>query len=142
MHVPYKGLGQAVQGLLRGETAFMASGVVVVLPHVRSGKALPLAVTHRAAQLPGTPTFAEAGYPSIEANSTYSVAAPAGTPAVVVQRLSAEIIRVMKAPAFREKLDAHALIPVFDTPDEFAVTLKRERAMWAGIIRRNNIAAE
>ena len=142
LHVPYKGLGQAAQGLLRGDTAFMASGIVVMLPHIRSGKARALAVTHRAPQLPGTPTLAEAGYANIEANSTFSVAAPAGTPAAIVQRLSAEIVKVMKVPAFREKLDAQALIPVFDTPDEFAVGLKRERARWADIIRRNNIVAE
>ena len=142
LHVPYKGLGQAVQGLLRGEVAFMSSGVVVALPYIRQGKALALAVTHRSAQLPGTPTLAEAGYPNIEANASYSVAAPTGTPAAFVHRLSAEIIKVMKAPAFKEKLDAHALIPIFDTPDEFAVTLKRERAKWAEIIRRNNIVAD
>ncbi len=141
LHVPYKGLGQAAQGLLRGDTAFMASGIVVMLPHIRSRKALALAVTHRATQLPGTPTLAEAGFPSIEANSTFSIAAPADTPAAIVQRMSAEIIKVMKTPAFREKLDAQALIPVFDTPEEFAASLKRERARWAEVIRRNNILA-
>ena len=95
-----------------------------------------------APQLPRTPTFAEAGYPTIEAYASFSVAAPAGTPPAIVQRLSAEIIRVMKSPAFREKLDAQGLIPIFDTPDEFAASLKKERQMWAEVIRRNNITAE
>ena len=142
IHVPYKGLGQAVQGLLQGDIAFMASDIAPVLQQIRSGRVLALAVTERAPQLPRTPTFAEAGYPKIEAYASFSVAAPAGTPPAIVQRLSAEIIRVMKSPAFREKLDAQGLIPIFDTPDEFAASLKKERQMWAEVIRRNNITAE
>ena len=142
VHVPYKGIGQAVQGLLRGETAFMASDIGPVLPHIRSGRVLALAVTERTPQLPETPTLAAAGYPKIEASASFSVAAPTGTPPAIVQRLSAEIIKLMRAPAFREKLDAQGFIPVFDTPDAFAASLKKERQMWADIIRRNNIVAE
>ncbi len=142
IHVPYKGLGQAVQGLLQGDIAFMASDIAPVLQQIRSGRVLALAVTERAPQLPGTPTFAAAGYPKIEAYASFSVAAPAGTAPAIVQRLSAEIIKVMKSPAFREKLDAQGLIPIFDTPDEFAASLKKERQMWAEVIRRNNITAE
>lgn len=59
-----------------------------------------------------------------------------------VQRLSAEIIKVMKSPVFKEWLDSQGFVPIFDTPDEFAASLKRERTMWAGVIRRNNIVAD
>jgi tripartite-type tricarboxylate transporter receptor subunit TctC len=142
LHLPYKGLGQAILGLLRGETAFMVSGIVVVLPHVRQGRVVALAVTYRAAQLPGVPTLAEAGFPDIEANGTYGIAVPAGTPRVIVLRLNSEIAAVMKDPAFREKLDANGLIPVFDTPEEAAASIKRERDMWAEVIRRNKIQAD
>jgi tripartite-type tricarboxylate transporter receptor subunit TctC len=140
--VQYKGLGPALQDMLRGEVAFLMAGIVNVLPNIRQGKALALAVTNRSPQLPGTPTLAEAGYPKIEGSASYNVAAPAGTPSAVVQRLSAEIGKVMKAPAFREKLDAQALIPIFDTPDEAAASLKQQRAMWADVIRRNNIVVD
>jgi tripartite-type tricarboxylate transporter receptor subunit TctC len=142
LHVPYKGIGQAVQGLLRGDTAFMVSDIGSVLPHIRSGRAQPLAVTTKAPQLPAIPTLAASGYPKIEANVSFMVFAPAGTPAVIVQRFSTAIASIMKSSALREKLDGQALTPVFDTPDEFAASLRQERAMWAGVIRRNNITAD
>jgi tripartite-type tricarboxylate transporter receptor subunit TctC len=142
VHIPYKGIGQALQGLLRGELAFMAGDLASVHTHIQAGRMVPLAATQASPQLPGTPTLAQAGYPRVEAMASFSVAAPAGTPATVVQRLSVEINRAMKAPGFREKLDAQALIPVFDTPEEFAASLRRERARWAEVIRRNGITAE
>ena len=67
---------------------------------------------------------------------------PAGTPLAIIQRLSAEINKLMKSPSFQERLDASVLIPVFDTPDEFAAFLKKERARYAEVIRRNNIVAD
>ena len=78
----------------------------------------------------------------MDAYPSYSVVAPAGTPSAIVRRMSVEIVGLMKTPAFREKLDARALIPVFDTPDEFAAVLKKDRARYAEVIRRNNIVAE
>jgi tripartite-type tricarboxylate transporter receptor subunit TctC len=142
VHVPYKGIGQATQGLLSGETAFMASDIGPVLPHIRSGRVLALAVTERTPQLPGTPTLATAGYPKIEASASFMVVAPAGTSPAIVQRMSAEIIKVMKSPAIRERLESQGFIPVFDTPDEFSANLKKERQMWAEVIRRNKIVAD
>ena len=142
VHVPYKGGAQAMLGLLRGELAFMVSGIVAAQPHIQSGKILALAASHRIPQLPGTPTLAEAGYPKIETYSSFSVVAPTGTSPAIVQRLSAEITRLMKIPTFREKLDARALIPIFDTPEEFAAVLKKDRARYAEVIRRNKITAE
>ena len=142
VHVPYKGGAQAMLGLLRGELAFMVSGIVAAQPHIQSGKILALAASHRIPQLPGTPTLAEAGYPKIETYSSFSVVAPTGTSPAIVQRLSAEITRLMKIPTFREKLDARALIPIFDNPEEFAAVLKKDRARYAEVIRRNKITAE
>lgn len=142
LHVPYKGGGQAVIGLLRGEVAFMSSTVVSVQPHIQSRKLWPLAASHRTPNLPGTPTFAEAGYPQVDAYPTFGVVAPTGTPPAIIQRLSAEIVGLMKSPAFQTRLDAQALIPIFDTPGEFAAVLKKDRARYAEVIRRNNITAE
>jgi len=142
VHVPYKGAAQAVLGLLRGEIAFMVTDISTAQPHIQSRKVVPLAASHRSPRIPGTPTYAEAGYPSVDAVPSYSVVAPTGTPQAIVQRMSVELVGLMKSPAFREKLDARALIPVFDTPDEFAAVLKKERARYAEVIRRNNIVAE
>jgi tripartite-type tricarboxylate transporter receptor subunit TctC len=103
---------------------------------------VPLAASHRSRHLPGTPTYAEAGYPAVDAYPYYSVVAPTGTPPAIVQRISTEIVGLMKTPAFRDRLDAQALLPVYDTPDEFAAVLKKDRARYAEVIRRNNITAE
>ena len=142
LHVPYKGASQAALGVLRGEIAFMVTDISTAKPFVQSRKVVPLAASHRSSHLPGTPTYAEAGYPSVDAVPSYSVVAPTGTPQSIVQHLSLDIVGLMKTPAFRERLDAQALIPVFDTPDEFAAVLKKERARFADVIRRNNIVAE
>jgi len=142
VHVPYKGIGQATTGLLSGETAFMASDIGPVLPHIRSGRVRALAVTERTPQLPGTPTLAESGYPKIEAYASFSVVAPTGTPPAIVQRLSAEIAKAMKSPVIRDRLEGQGFIPVFDTPDAFSASLNKERRMWAEDIRRNKIVAD
>ena len=142
LHVPYKGASQAALGVDRGEVAFMVTDISTAKPHVQSRKVVPLAATHRSPHIPGTPTYAEAGFPSVDAVPSYSVVAPAGTPATIVQRLSVEIVGLMKTPAFRERLDAQALLPVFDTPEEHAAALRRERARYAELIRRNNITAD
>jgi tripartite-type tricarboxylate transporter receptor subunit TctC len=142
LHVPYKGVGQAYQDLLGGQLKFMFPDVASVLGHIRSGKAVALAVTERTDQLPGVPTLAEAGLPGVEVFSSFSVVAPAGTPAAIVQRMSAEIMKAMKAPALAEKLQAQVLNAVFDNPEKFAASLKKEREGWAAFIKRNGIVQE
>ena len=142
LHVPYKGASQALLGLLRGEVAFMVTDISTALPQLQSRKVVPLAASHRSPHIPGTPTYAEAGFPSVDAYPSYSVVAPAGTPPAIVQRMSSEIVTLMKTPALREKLDARAMVPIFDTPDEFAAVLKKERAKYADLIRRHKIVAE
>jgi tripartite-type tricarboxylate transporter receptor subunit TctC len=142
LHVPYKGASQAALGVLRGEVAFMVTDISTALAPIQSKRVVPLAASHRSPHIPGTPTYAEAGFPSVDASPSYSVVAPAGTPPAIVQRMSGEIVALMKTPAFRERLDARAMIPVFDTPEEFAAVLKKDRARYAEVIRRNKITAE
>ena len=141
VHVPYKGVGQAYKDLLGGDIKFMFPDVASVLPHIRSGKVLALAVNQSTDLLPGVPTLAQAGFP-IEVFTSFSVVAPAGTPRAVVERMSAEIAKAMKSPALGEKLKGQALVPVFDTPGQFAAELKKERDGWAAFIRRNGIVQE
>jgi tripartite-type tricarboxylate transporter receptor subunit TctC len=142
VHVPYKGVAPALRALMSGEIAFVASDLGAVLPYLRSGRVLALAVTEQTPQLPDVPTLAAAGYPGIQASASFMVVAPSGTPPAIVQRLNAEIARVMKSPAIGEKLDGQGFIPKFETPEEFAATLKRERQMWGDVIRRNKITAD
>jgi len=142
LHVPYKGVGPAYQDLLAGQIKFMLPDLASVLPHIKAGKAVPLAVTQSTPLLPGTPTIAQAGYPTVEVITSFSVVAPTGTPRAIVQRLSAEIVKAMKAPWLAERLESQALIPVFDTPEQAAAGLKAERERWAAFIRRNGIVQE
>jgi tripartite-type tricarboxylate transporter receptor subunit TctC len=138
IHVPYKGVGPAYQDLLGGQIKVMFPDVASAISHIRAGKLRALAVTQATPLLPGVPTLAEAGFP-LDVFTSFSVVAPAGTPAPVLQRLGAEISRAMRSGPVAEKLAAQALTPVFDTPGEFAASLKKERDGWAAFIRRNNI---
>jgi tripartite-type tricarboxylate transporter receptor subunit TctC len=140
-HVPYKGVGAAYADLVGGQVHFMFPDVASAISHVRAGKLRALAVSQPMKNLPGVPTFAEAGYP-LELVTSFSVVAPGGTPPAIVERAAAEIARAMRLPATAEKLEAQALVPVFDTPAQFAESLKKERDGWAAFIRRNGIQAD
>jgi tripartite-type tricarboxylate transporter receptor subunit TctC len=137
-HVPYKGVGAGYADLLGGQIQFMLPDVASAIGHIRAGKLRALAVTQATPLLPGVPTLAQAGFP-IDVFTSFSVVAPAGTPEPVLARLGAEIARAMRSGPVAEKLEAQALVPVFDTPAEFAASLKKERDGWAEFIRRNNI---
>jgi tripartite-type tricarboxylate transporter receptor subunit TctC len=142
LHVPFKGIGNMMPSLLGGQLDFAFPDAAVALAHIRAGKLIPLAIIEHAPQLPKVPTFAEAGFPGLEIYSSFSVVAPAGTPPEIVKRMSAEIARAMKSPALAQKLEHETLIPVFDTPELFAAHLKRERAAWDAVIRRNAIVPD
>jgi tripartite-type tricarboxylate transporter receptor subunit TctC len=142
LHVPYKGMGQVYKDFLGGQVQFMFADLASALPHIKSGRALPLAVTEPSRLLPNTPTIAEAGFPKVEIANAFSFMARAGTPQLIIERLSAEIVKAMKSPALAEKLEAQAMVPVFDTPASFAPALKKVRDGWADFIRRNHIVLE
>ena len=137
-HVPYKGVGAGYADLLGGQIQFMMPDVASALSHIRAGKLRALAVTQATPLLPGVPTLTQAGYP-VDVFTSFSVVAPAGTPEPVIGRLAAEIARAMRSGPVAEKLEAQALVPVFDTPAEFGASLKKERDGWAAFIRRNSI---
>jgi tripartite-type tricarboxylate transporter receptor subunit TctC len=137
-HVPYKGVGAGYADLLGGQIQFMLPDVASAIGHIRAGKLRALAVTQATPLLPGVPTLTQAGFP-VDVFTSFSVVAPAGTPDAVLARLGAEIARAMRSGPVAEKLEAQALVPVFDTPAEFAASLKKERDGWAAFIRRNNI---
>ena len=142
LHVPYKGAGPANQALLSGDIQFRMTDMVTILPHIHSGRVRALAVTVATDLLPGMQTLAQAGYTDIEITAWFMVVAPKGTAPAIVQRLNAEINKAMKSPANAQRLREQALIPVFETPEQFAVNLKRARENWSAFIQRNNIVAQ
>ena len=143
-HVPYKGSGQAVIDLLAGQVQIMFSGMSAVMPHIKAGKLRPLAVTgaQRSPATPEVPTIAEAGYPGFEASAWYSVMAPAGTPKTVVMRLNGEILRALKIPEVKERLENVGFELVGSSPDECGTYIRNEIVKWAKVVKASGIKAE
>jgi tripartite-type tricarboxylate transporter receptor subunit TctC len=137
VHVPYKGTGPAYQDLIAGQIQFMYTDLASALPHVKSGKVKVLAVDRKTVLLPETPTFAEAGWTSFDSPISFSVLAPAAVPKAFLERLATEVGNALRTLAPR--LEQQALVPVFDTPAEFAASLAKERAAWSAFIARNAI---
>jgi len=142
LHVPYKGAGQAYQGLFSGQIKFMLADMGTAIPHIRSGKLVALAATYSTRMLPGVPTMAELGYPDSDVSAVFSVVAPAATPRGIVEHMNAAINSAMKTPWLASKLEEAVFIPVFETPEQFAATLRRDREKWAAIVKRLGIKVE
>ncbi|HEY6514312.1 MAG TPA: tripartite tricarboxylate transporter substrate binding protein [Burkholderiaceae bacterium] len=141
-HVPYKGAGAAYTDLLAGRLQFMLTDLASVRQHIDAGKLQALAVTDKTPLLPTVPTLAEAGLPGITAFTSFSVLLPSKASPALVQRVAAEVARAMKQPATAAKLEQQALLPVFDTPEQFAASLRQEQQNWGSFIRQHNITAE
>jgi tripartite-type tricarboxylate transporter receptor subunit TctC len=144
VHVPYKGVNLAMQGVLAGEIELVFIGIPAALPHIKAGKlrALALVAPQRSPALAEVPTVAEAGLKDFEVTTWYGVLAPAGTPRPIVSRLNAELVKIMHAPDVKERLAAMATDPLTSTPEEFAAYLKQEIAKWGDVVRRANLKAD
>ena len=142
-HVPYKGTGPNLLDLVAGRTQFSAAGTPPFMPHVKSGKLRPVAVTtsHRSQALPELPTIAESGVPGYEAATWYGLLAPAGTPKAIVDRLHAEIVKIL-ATDTRQRLAAQGFEPAGTTPAEFAGYIKSEIVKWGKVINAAGIRPE
>jgi len=143
VHVPYKGGGPAMQGMLGGQVSSIFATPVTAGPHVRAGKIRAIATTGatRSAYLPDVPTIAESGYPGYEATNWYAFLAPAGTPKPVLERLHRELVQVLKAPDVREQLDKQGMEAKPGTPEELAKYMEREYATWGRVVREAKIQA-
>jgi tripartite-type tricarboxylate transporter receptor subunit TctC len=141
-HVPYKGVAPAYQDLLSGRLQFMFTDLASIDQHVKAGKVVALAVNQKTPLLPDVPTLAEAGYGEVRAWTSFSVMAPARVAPAIVRRLAEEVGRALRTPAVVRRLEQQALIPVLDTPAEFAADLRREREHWGQFIRRNNVTPD
>jgi tripartite-type tricarboxylate transporter receptor subunit TctC len=143
-HVPYKGNGPAVLAQISGEVQAGFYNMLAVLPHANSGRVRALAVTSakRAPSLPSLPTLAEAGVPGYDATSWNGIFAPAKTPRALVEKIHADVVKVLRTPDVRDKLVAAGSDPVGSTPDEFQAYVKLELARWGKVIRDNHIKSE
>lgn len=142
--VPYKGTGQAVIDLLGGQVHTMFSGMSSVLPHVKSGRLRPLAVTgaQRWPAVPDVPTVAESGFPGFEASVWFGVLAPARTPKPIITRLNQEIIKALSLPDVRERLSNVGFEIVGKSPEAFSAYIKSEVTKWAKVAKASGVKPE
>ena len=144
VHVPYKGQAPAAQDLVAGQIQVMFDAMNSALPNIKSGKvkALGVASLKRSPDLPSLPTIAEQGVPGYETNIWLALFLPAATPAPLIERLHAEVGRVMAMPEVRERLAVLGMQPVTSTPAELAAYLKSDIAKWSKVVRDGGIKVE
>lgn len=136
-HIPYKGAGLSTTALASGEVQVSSASAVSMLPHVKSGRIRPLASTgtRRAPALPDLPTMAEQGYPGATISGWYAFFAPARTPRPIVDRLNAELTRILQSPQMREQLAREGSEPVAGTPEQLAQHLATEIERLGKIVK-------
>ena len=142
VHVPYKGSGPSVTALLSGEVQTVFSSTTAIIQHVRAGRAKALAVTgpKRATIAPEIPTVAEAGLPGYVVTGWFGLLAPAHAPPAIVERLNAEINRVL--PSLRDRYAELGTELVGGTPAEFGAFIKSELAKWAQVVKASGARPE
>ena len=143
-HVPYRGTALAVGDLVSGTLNVVFGDPISVLPHIKSGKLRPLAVTslERSPVAPEVPTVAESGYPGFEALAWHGILAPAKTPPAVVTKLNAEIVKALADPATKALLVNQAMQTVGNSPEAFAAFIQKDIATWKAVAAAANVTVE
>ncbi|MEI6762189.1 MAG: tripartite tricarboxylate transporter substrate binding protein [Betaproteobacteria bacterium] len=141
VHIPYRGVAPAFTDLIGGQTQAMFPGLAAAMPHIRSGRVRPLAVTgaSRHPLLKDTPTLVESGYPGFDAQQWYGVVGPANMPAAIVKLLNESLEIVLKAPDLRDKLSSEALEPAPMPPEKFAQFMRADIARWTKLAQDRKI---
>jgi len=141
--VNFRGGGPAVISLISGETDYLFATAPSIMPHIRSGKARPIAVTtpKRSSALPDLPTM-NTIYPGFEADNWYAMFYPKGTPTSIISRLNTEIRKALEAPEVKAFYPREALDPVASSPEELGSLLRREIEKYAKVIKSANIRVE
>jgi tripartite-type tricarboxylate transporter receptor subunit TctC len=143
VHIPYKGGGPAITGMLTGEADFTFATAVAVQPYIKSGRMRPLAVTtaKRSSAFPELPTMASM-YPGFESDNWYAMFLPAGASKETVSKLNAETIKALKSPDLRDFITKEGGDPVGSSPEDLAKYFRREVDKYAKVIKAGNITAD
>jgi tripartite-type tricarboxylate transporter receptor subunit TctC len=144
LHVPYKGGAPATTDLMGGQVGVMFNNVITAVPHVKSGKLRALAVTtaKRSAALPEISTIAEAGYAGAESSSWQGIVTRAGAGAAVVNRMHADLVKVLAIPDVRNAIVNQGNDIAASTPQEFAVYIRAEMDKWTKVIKTAGVRNE
>jgi tripartite-type tricarboxylate transporter receptor subunit TctC len=141
LHVPYRGSGPAVVDVVAGRVAIMFDAVPSLLPFITAGKLRPLAAAsvERNRLLPDIPTFAELGYGAMDISLWYGIVAPAGTPQPIVQRLNAELVKILDMPDVRKSFADQGADAKGGTPADFDAFMREESARWRTVVKQAGI---
>ncbi|QIL79253.1 tripartite tricarboxylate transporter substrate binding protein [Diaphorobacter sp. HDW4A] len=144
VHVPYKGTGPALQDLLGGQVDLTFGTAPPFMPHIQAGKLRVLAVTgkERLPSLPNVPTTAEAGFAGVNATSWFGLFAPTAVPKAVVDKLTADLKKVVEDPAFRKKAEEQGATADYQNPQQFGERVKADYANWANVVKSAKIEAD
>jgi tripartite-type tricarboxylate transporter receptor subunit TctC len=144
LHIPYKGGSAPVTDVMGGRVSAMFCNLPLCLPHIRSGKLTALAVTStkRSPLLPEVPTMSEAGVTGYDVVGWFALFAPAATPKPIVQRLNAEVTKMLNDPKVKETLLAQGAEPMPGSPEAFGDFVKKEHDRWAKVIREAGITLQ
>jgi len=140
----YRGIGPAINDVLAGQAMMMMPGLAAALPHIRSGKMRPIAITglKRHPLQPEVPTFEESGFKGYDGVQWYGIVGPAKLPADIVRRLSTEINKALASPALQQRLASEALEPMPMTPEQFAKFIQADIARWSKLARERKISLD
>jgi tripartite-type tricarboxylate transporter receptor subunit TctC len=144
VHIPYKGGGPALTGLLSGEAQVLFAPYASARGHIKEGRIRALGVTtaRRPKAIPDIPTIAETGVPGYNTGVWYALLAPAGTPRAIIDRLHRETVAVLNKPEFNKLLVEQAIDPIGNTPEELAKFIKDELDKWAKVVKEAGIRIE
>ena len=144
VHIPYKGTPEALTDTMAGRVTYFFSPISAALPNVREGKLVALGVStaKRSSALPNVPTIAEGGLPGFDYNLWIGMFAPAGTPPEIVDRINADVARVLQTPDARERLAALGAEPMVMTPAEFRKFMRDEMDDSAKVVKAAGIKAQ
>jgi tripartite-type tricarboxylate transporter receptor subunit TctC len=140
VHIPYPSSPQAITAVIRGDAQMACLPAISVTPQAKAGKVKMLAVStaKRSPYLPDVPTLKESGI-DVEADAWMGLIAPGGTPKAMVDKISKDVVAIIKAPAVREKLATQLMEPVGSTPEEFRARIDGEIARWAPVIKAADV---
>jgi tripartite-type tricarboxylate transporter receptor subunit TctC len=143
-YIPYKGGAQAVADTVGGQADVLFNGMLATYPHVKSGKLKILAVSsaQRFPSIPDVPTVAESGVPGFETGSWQGVLAPPNTPPALVQKMNADLVKVLQDKDTRDKLEAQGALVRTQTPAQMATFIRDETARWAKVVKAAGVKIE
>ena len=137
LHVPYKGSAPALADIMAGRVDFLVDAFLTAYPLIKDGRIRALAITadRRSPLLPNLPTMQELGYNGYDVNPWFGIAAPAGTPRPIIDRLNAEFVKALRYPDIVKRLAEVGVDVVANTPDEFSAMIKSETARWGEVVK-------